>query len=50
MFCDQQGDDSVDRSDPMRDALGLETGARTPVLAFRRLRIDARRRRLAWLE
>jgi hypothetical protein len=50
MFSDQQGGGSVDRSDPMRDALGLQTGARAPVLAFRRLRIDACRRRVAWFE
>jgi hypothetical protein len=50
MFCDQQGGGVVDRSDPMRDALGLGAGARPLALAFHRRRIDARRRRVAWFE
>jgi hypothetical protein len=50
MFRDQQGDGSLDRSDPMGDALGLESGARALALAFRRRRIDARRRRAGHFE
>jgi hypothetical protein len=49
-LCNQQSGGSVDRSDPMGDALGLGTGARALVLTIRRLPIDARWRRVAWLE